>query len=122
MLSPYLGHCLLALRLEPLGQFIPNPVDREDLVVDGALGDSWHGLLRHLSEWIEKRGNLLSETILFQETGASFLRRVLSLRRLLIDLGGSTRALLVRLGLALRGWISRLLIIEVAHIHLRQFI
>ena len=42
MLPPDLGHCLLALRLEALGQFIPDPVDCEDLVVDGALGDSWH--------------------------------------------------------------------------------
>ena len=42
MLPSDLGHCLRALRIEALGQFIPDPVDREDLVVDGALGDSWH--------------------------------------------------------------------------------
>ena len=51
MLPPYLWHCLLSLRLEPLGQYIANPIDREDLVVDGALRDSWHGLFLDLI-WI----------------------------------------------------------------------
>jgi len=79
MLPPYLGHCLLALRLEALGQFIPNPVDREDLVVDRALGDSWHGLLLILSEWVEKRGEPSLKTVLLKVAGASLLRRSLPL-------------------------------------------
>ena len=63
MLPPYLGHCLLSLRLEALAQFIADPVDREDLVVDRALRDSRHRLLNDLSKRIEKWCGLLSKAV-----------------------------------------------------------
>ena len=95
MLPPYLWHCLLSLRLEPLGQYIANPIDREDLVVDGALRDSWHGLFLNLIgiELVYQWGDfLLLEAIFLKKTGSNLplLHGFLSLGRLLVDPGGST--------------------------------
>ena len=121
MLPSDLGHCLRALRFEALGQSIPDPVDRENLVVDGALGDSWHWQFR-LSERIDKRGELPLESVLLEVAGAELLLSWAILRWLLIDLGSSPRPLLARLCLALSGRIRIRVIVEVAHVDLWQLL
>ena len=79
MLPPDLGHCLLALRLEALGQFIADPVDRQDLIVDGTLGHS--RLFSLLRERIDKRRELPLETILLEIDCAELLLWDLALGR-----------------------------------------